>query len=448
MAAHPAVPGQRDRPAEGADRPRPVAGLLLPGQRLGELPVDRQRRRRRIGPGGAGTRRRAAQALPSGVRLVLAFAPGSGLNGSLVRDTLRRAMSSRRARSDARGRAARRRPAHGDDHRRPGRDARQLDGLAAVAGDPGRGGRAGAHPVGLDPLGRARLGPADPARGRARPAAPTTSASPGRCRWPRRGCRPSSPPTRTTPRMRRTPSCRARSPMRNARYNLTNVRQGRQDRSRPSWRRCSACARPSASRPTSPPASRPACATPRRRRRPTRARAAPARPRPTPPRPPTRRSCPRSAAQLAWLGIEPGAVQALEPYVVILPGGDLRQRQHRAARGAGRRDRGPRPGDGRAHRPVAPAGADQVARRPARRWRRRCRTANVDRIALGSNFFEVRGRLRLGDVVLEQRSLVQRRGLAGRGAAARAGLRARRHGLVKPVQKCAAILRRRCNRAT
>ena len=33
------------------------------------------------------------------------------------------------------------------------------------------------------------------------------------------------------------------------------------------------------------------------------------------------------------------------------------------------------------------------------------------RIAVGSSFFEVRGRLRLGDVVLEQRSLVQRRGL-------------------------------------
>ena len=31
---------------------------------------------------------RTGQALPSGVRLVLAFAPGSGLNGSLVRDTL------------------------------------------------------------------------------------------------------------------------------------------------------------------------------------------------------------------------------------------------------------------------------------------------------------------------------------------------------------------------
>ena len=32
-------------------------------------------------------------------------------------------------------------------------------------------------------------------------------------------------------------------------------------------------------------------------------------------------------------------------------------------------------------------------------------------VAVGSNFFEVRGRLRLGEVVLEQRSLVQRRGL-------------------------------------
>ncbi len=36
-------------------------------------------------PGAAGPPR---QAMPSGVRLVLSFAPGSGLNGSLVRDTL------------------------------------------------------------------------------------------------------------------------------------------------------------------------------------------------------------------------------------------------------------------------------------------------------------------------------------------------------------------------
>jgi general secretion pathway protein K len=37
--------------------------------------------------------------------------------------------------------------------------------------------------------------------------------------------------------------------------------------------------------------------------------------------------------------------------------------------------------------------------------------ANLNRLAFASNYFHVRGRLRLGDIVLEQRSLVQRRGL-------------------------------------
>ena len=37
---------------------------------------------------------------------------------------------------------------------------------------------------------------------------------------------------------------------------------------------------------------------------------------------------------------------------------------------------------------------------------------SLSRVAVGSSFFEVRGRLRLGDVVLEQRSLVRRTGLA------------------------------------
>jgi len=40
------------------------------------------------GADAAGPAVPSRQALPSGVRLVLAFAPGSGLNGSLVRDTL------------------------------------------------------------------------------------------------------------------------------------------------------------------------------------------------------------------------------------------------------------------------------------------------------------------------------------------------------------------------
>ena len=42
---------------------------------------------------------------------------------------------------------------------------------------------------------RARLGPPDPEGGRRATAAPTTSASPGPCRWPKRACPPSSPPT-------------------------------------------------------------------------------------------------------------------------------------------------------------------------------------------------------------------------------------------------------------
>ena len=42
VASHAAVPGQRDRPAAHARRPRLVAGLLLPG-RVGQLPVDAQR---------------------------------------------------------------------------------------------------------------------------------------------------------------------------------------------------------------------------------------------------------------------------------------------------------------------------------------------------------------------------------------------------------------------
>ena len=89
LAAQPAVPGQRAGQLRALDGARRVAGLLLPGQRLGNCqssgdvvaPPS---------PGGASAPRggRSSRPLPSGVRLVLAFAPGSGLSGSLVRDTL------------------------------------------------------------------------------------------------------------------------------------------------------------------------------------------------------------------------------------------------------------------------------------------------------------------------------------------------------------------------
>ncbi len=119
---------------------------------------------------------------------------------------------------------------------------------------------------------------------------------------------------------------------------------------------------------------------------------------------------PRSVSQLAWLGIDAESLRLLSPYIVILPekawvnvntaprevlvaaiakldGATaeriVQSRQRVALKSIG---------DINALAPGLPA--DSLAR-----------------LAVGSNFFEVRGRLRLGDVVLEQRSLVQRRGI-------------------------------------
>jgi general secretion pathway protein K len=119
---------------------------------------------------------------------------------------------------------------------------------------------------------------------------------------------------------------------------------------------------------------------------------------------------PRTVAQLSWFGIAPEAIRALEPYVVILPepawinintaprevlvaaipGLDLAT----AERIVQSRQRVP-----------LKSVADVQALVPA------VPSASFDRTSVSSSFFEVRGRLRLGDVVLEQRSLVQRRGL-------------------------------------
>jgi general secretion pathway protein K len=119
---------------------------------------------------------------------------------------------------------------------------------------------------------------------------------------------------------------------------------------------------------------------------------------------------PRSVSQLGWLGIDAEALRTLAPYIVILPekawvNVNTAPREVLVAAIAGldlataerivqSRQRVPLKsiGDVSALAPGLPA--DSLAR-----------------VAVGSNFFEVRGRLRLGDVVLEQRSLVQRRGL-------------------------------------
>lgn len=119
---------------------------------------------------------------------------------------------------------------------------------------------------------------------------------------------------------------------------------------------------------------------------------------------------PRTVAQLAWLGIDAQALQRLSPHVTLLPvrtalnlntatrevisatveGLDLGS----AERLVQARQRNPLRSleDARVLLPAA------VLLEPAR-------------VGTSSNFFEVQGRLRLGERVLEQRSLVERRGI-------------------------------------
>ena len=118
---------------------------------------------------------------------------------------------------------------------------------------------------------------------------------------------------------------------------------------------------------------------------------------------------PSTTAQIAWFGIDPESIRALEPYVVLLP-----ERTFVNANTASRE--------------VLVAAIPQLDLATAERIvQARQRSpfqsnsdvaaqaslpaASFDRVSTGSSFFEVRGRLRLGDVVLEQRSLVQRKGI-------------------------------------
>jgi general secretion pathway protein K len=127
-----------------------------------------------------------------------------------------------------------------------------------------------------------------------------------------------------------------------------------------------------------------------------------------PPRPANPPLMPRSPSQLAWLGIEPEALRALLPYIVILP--------ERTAVNVNT-----------ASREVLVAavpGLDLATAERVVQSRQRVPLKSTEdikalapslapdalnRLTVRSSFFEVRGRLRLGDVVLEQRSLVQRR---------------------------------------
>jgi len=119
---------------------------------------------------------------------------------------------------------------------------------------------------------------------------------------------------------------------------------------------------------------------------------------------------PQTTSQLAWFGVDPEALRALEPYIAILP--DKAYVNVNTAP--------------REVLVAATAGLDlATAERIVQARQRAPLKSNADvralapsvpeesfaRLVINSNFFEVRGRLRLADVVLEQRSLVYRRNL-------------------------------------
>ncbi len=117
---------------------------------------------------------------------------------------------------------------------------------------------------------------------------------------------------------------------------------------------------------------------------------------------------PRSVSQLAWLGIDPEALRALEPYIVILPektyvNVNTAPREVLVATAPGLDlATAERIVQSRQRVPIKSVQGDLKALAPS------LPATSLDRLTTGSNFFEVRGRLRLGDLVLEQRSLVKR----------------------------------------
>jgi len=116
---------------------------------------------------------------------------------------------------------------------------------------------------------------------------------------------------------------------------------------------------------------------------------------------------PRNVAQLTWLGVDEASVQALRAYVVLLPRGTLVNVNTASKEVL-----------------VAVAGLDPATAENLLQVRQRtpfktldaftklipaaAQTQSQGRIVVRSDFFEVRGRLRLADRVLVERSLLQR----------------------------------------
>ena len=120
---------------------------------------------------------------------------------------------------------------------------------------------------------------------------------------------------------------------------------------------------------------------------------------------------PQQVADLVWLGLAPETVAALEPYVTVLPSRTAVNLNTAGAEVIYAAVNGISLAD--AQRLVAERERQHFRNLPeAARLLPSAETAFSDGLAnINSRFFEVRGRLRIGQVVLEQRSLVRRDGM-------------------------------------
>ncbi len=122
---------------------------------------------------------------------------------------------------------------------------------------------------------------------------------------------------------------------------------------------------------------------------------------------------PQRLAELAWLGIDADTLRRLEPWVTVLPGSETRVNVNTApaeviaaavdgmSLGSARRLL-----QERQRTPVRDPSAQ-----PARAYFPADPQTNLDGVGGASRYFIVQGRLRLGDRVLEERSLIERRQL-------------------------------------
>ena len=130
---------------------------------------------------------------------------------------------------------------------------------------------------------------------------------------------------------------------------------------------------------------------------------------------------PQRVGQLVWLGLSPATLAALRPYITLLPVRTPLNLNTASAEVLYASIPGIEHGRCASAGDAARSHALRHAGRRRRScWARRPAHLNADQHGVGSRFFEVRGRLRLDQTVVQERSLVQRDGLDVQRAVARA----------------------------